>query len=241
MGYYENPVTGTKFRENGQNPGEMSGASISIDDLVNAETAKAAIEKALEADCTYFGGDWKEISATTQPQEGYYKVALVLAPGIDYHWYRQLPNGQWGHKPSTATARNTDFSDQIIYMPNSCDRDGTDYNFPNYTKFIGWYEIRTPTKTTASVSMATEDEVVEAVYEINNDLTMDSIRALSVGTNYESAMEVLGAAHSYYGSGMIGNVYELVDGTKVIVYFRQGAIDQIRTMPINGTYEVIVG
>lgn len=241
LGYYVNPVTGKKFRWNGQNPGEMSGDAISMNDLVDVDTAKAAIEEALEADCAYFGGDWKEISASTQPREGYYKVALVLSPGIDYHWYRQLPNGQWGHKPSTETARKTDFSNYIIYMPNSCDRDGTDYNIPNYTEFIGWYELKTPTTATASVSMATEDEVVEMVYEINNNLTMDSIRALSVGTSYESAMEVLGAAHSYYGSGMIGNVYELVDGTEIIVYFRQGAIDQIRTMPINGTYEVIVG
>lgn len=241
LGYYVNPVTGRKFRVNGQNPGEMSGDEISITDLVDVETAKEAIETALDADCEYFGGDWREISATTQPRDGYYKVALVLSPGNDYHWYRQLPNGQWGHKPSIETARKTDFSNYIIYMPNSCDRDGTAYNIPNYTEFIGWYELKTPTNATASASMATIDEGDEPVYSINNNLTMDLITTLSVGTSYESAMEVLGAAHSYYGSGMIGNVYELVDGTQIIVYFRQGEIEQIRTMPMNGTYEIIVG
>ena len=29
---------------------------------------------------------------------GFYKVALVVAPGLDYHWYRQDPDGYWSHK-----------------------------------------------------------------------------------------------------------------------------------------------
>lgn len=39
---------------------------------------------------------------------------------------------------------------------------------------------------------------------------------------------------------MIGNVYELIDGTEIIVYFSNGYIDQIRTVPVNGEYEIIV-
>lgn len=28
-------------------------------------------------------------------------VALVIAPGIDYHWYKQDSDGYWSHKPET--------------------------------------------------------------------------------------------------------------------------------------------
>ena len=29
-------------------------------------------------------------------------VTLVVAPGIDYHWYRKVRNGHWTHKPGGA-------------------------------------------------------------------------------------------------------------------------------------------
>ena len=240
LGYYLNPVTGSKFRWNGQNPGEMSGDAITMEDLVDADTAKAAIEAALTADCNYFGGDWAEITSSAQPRAGYYKVALVLDPEDDYHWYRQLPNGQWGHKPGTTTAKKTDCSNYIIYYPNSCDRDGSDDGAPNYTEFLGWYEIKTPTSATATASLNIQDETLEITYPVKYDLTMDIIKELTCATSYESAMTILGDAHRYYGSGMIGNVYELLDGTEIIVYFSNGYIDQIRTVPENGEYEIII-
>jgi len=36
------------------------------------------------------------------------RVALVIWPGRDYHWYRLHSNGFWGHKPGGTAARNTD-------------------------------------------------------------------------------------------------------------------------------------
>lgn len=36
---------------------------------------------------------------------------------------------------------------------------------------------------------------------------------------YDVTTTILGDAHRYYGSGMIGNVYELFDGTEIIVCF----------------------
>lgn len=204
LGYYVNPVTGSKFRWNGQNPGEMSGNAISMEDLVDADTAKAAIETALTADCNYFGGDWAEITSSAQPRAGYYKVALVLDPEDDYHWYRQLPNGQWGHKPGTTTAKNTDCSNYIIYYPNSCDRDGSGDGAPNYTEFLGWYEIKTPTSATATASSDVQDGTLEVTYPVKYNLTMDMIKELTRATSYEVAMTILGDAHRYYGSGTTG-------------------------------------
>ena len=69
---------------------------------------------------------------------------------------------------------------------------------------------------------------------------MDIIKELTCATSYESAMTILGDAHRYYGSGMIGTVYELLDGTEIIVYFSNGYIDQIRPVPEIGVYEIII-
>ena len=77
---------------------------------------------------------------------------------------------------------------------------------------------------------------------IYTDITMDTVKTLYVGMSYEDSIEVLGAPHSYYGSGRVGHVYKLADGTEIIIYYKSGAIEEIRTMPtVDGTYKVIVG
>lgn len=62
--------------------------------------------------------------------QGWY-VALVIWPGIDYHWYRQDDNGCWSHKPGRTAARNTDNSGNQITDPQTCDR-GPYVNFCTY-------------------------------------------------------------------------------------------------------------
>lgn len=56
------------------------------------------------------------------------RVALVIWPGWDYHWYRKHSNGFWGHKPGGTPARNTDNSNRVIdgttLTPANCDRGG---------------------------------------------------------------------------------------------------------------------
>lgn len=41
-------------------------------------------------------------------------VALVIWPGMDYHWYRKHSQGFWGHKPGQTAARNVDSLNRII-------------------------------------------------------------------------------------------------------------------------------
>ncbi len=53
--------------------------------------------------------------------QGWY-VALVIWPGVDYHWYRQDQNGCWSHKPGQTAVINTDNSGQRITDPRTCDR-----------------------------------------------------------------------------------------------------------------------
>jgi hypothetical protein len=64
------------------------------------------------------------------PGHGWY-VALVIWPGVDYHWYRQDKVGCWSHKPGSTPARNTDNSGKPITDPKICDR-GPYKNFCTY-------------------------------------------------------------------------------------------------------------
>ena len=61
---------------------------------------KSAIEKAVKADGPYLGSG-REITNSSKnatPGKNQYKVALVIAPNSDYHWYVQNKNGYWSHK-----------------------------------------------------------------------------------------------------------------------------------------------
>jgi hypothetical protein len=59
-------------------------------------------------------------------------MALVIDPGVDYHWYRHQRGGSWGHKPGKTAARNVDNSNVLIVNPETCDRDG-------YANFCGYF------------------------------------------------------------------------------------------------------
>jgi hypothetical protein len=55
------------------------------------------------------------------PDEGHL-VALVIAPGIDFHWYRKGRNGYWSHKPGSTPVINVDNSTNLIADPRTADR-----------------------------------------------------------------------------------------------------------------------
>ena len=55
------------------------------------------------------------------PKEGHL-VALVIAPGSDFHWYRKGRNGYWSHKPGGTQVTNRDNSGALIPDPRTADR-----------------------------------------------------------------------------------------------------------------------
>jgi len=61
-------------------------------------------------------------------------VALVVAPGFDYHWYRLQREGFWGHKPGGTAARNYDNNGVVIINPETCAR-------APYTNFCGYFYV----------------------------------------------------------------------------------------------------
>ncbi len=85
---------------------------------------------------------FESISKSTKCSEGCYKVALVIAPNQDYHWYRQNSDGTWSHKPGNGYVIKTDYQSQVIYDPQYCDRR---YNYGgtviNYSVFCGFYQV----------------------------------------------------------------------------------------------------
>jgi hypothetical protein len=59
-------------------------------------------------------------------------MALVVAPGQDYHWYRWQQEGFWGHKPGGTAAKNTDNNGNVVMNPETCVR-------APYTDFCGYF------------------------------------------------------------------------------------------------------
>ena len=65
------------------------------------------------------------------PKEGHL-VALVIWPGVDFHWYRKGRNGLWSHKPGPTQVRNIDNSGHVIHDPRTADRGG----YVNFCSFM---------------------------------------------------------------------------------------------------------
>ncbi len=49
-------------------------------------------------------------------------VALVIWPGVDFHWYRKGPDGNWSHKPGSTAATLLDNAGQPITDPRTASR-----------------------------------------------------------------------------------------------------------------------
>lgn len=83
------------------------------------------------------------------PKPGYYPVALVMDPGVDYHWYRLDNNGTWSHKPGHGDATNVDASGKPITNPETANRNYSGTSRVNYSQFCGYYYVPASGSTTA--------------------------------------------------------------------------------------------
>lgn len=94
-------------------------------------------------DATTYGFQFNETSKYATCSSGSYKVALVLdlsVPNLDYHWYRQNPDGTWSHKRGSTEVINYDASNNIIVDPEIADRNYTGSGL-NYSIFVGFFEV----------------------------------------------------------------------------------------------------
>jgi hypothetical protein len=91
-------------------PGRAAGAMYTA--LTCASVLPAAVKDALED---------TPAANNKCPAEGHL-VALVIAPGIDFHWYRKGRNGYWTHKPGGTQVTNLDNSGHLITDPRTANR-----------------------------------------------------------------------------------------------------------------------
>lgn len=68
------------------------------------------------------------------------KIALVVDPDEDYHFYRQDSNGLWSHKPGGMPVTNVDALGNLIYDPALANRnyssEGTNLNYDTFCSYM---------------------------------------------------------------------------------------------------------
>ena len=91
-----------------------------------AQPGRASGRMYAQINCAEVGGgavrDGATFSCAPDSQKPRWYMALVIAPGFDYHWYRKATGGIWGHKPGGTAARNVDNAGRIITDPRTANR-----------------------------------------------------------------------------------------------------------------------
>ncbi len=100
--------------------------------------SKSVLISMVNLDANHYNFKFEPIGKYEQCDPGFYKVALVVDPGNDYHWYRQNYDGTWSHKPGGTKVTNLDNSRQVIYDPETCNRNN---GYLNYSEFYGFYQV----------------------------------------------------------------------------------------------------
>lgn len=115
-------------------PGQLAGS-------VYDSLTESSIYNAVVKDGPYLGNGRtiRRSNASESVGAKEYKVALVIAPNKDYHWYVLNSNGYWSHKRGQTEVTNVDASGKKITNPKTCDR-----NYGgglNYSTFCNYYII----------------------------------------------------------------------------------------------------
>lgn len=115
-------------------PGQLAGS-------VYDSLTESSIYNAVVKDGPYLGDgrSIRRLTANDSVGANEYKVALVIAPNKDYHWYVLNDNGYWSHKRGHGKVTNVDASGKKITNPQTCDRD---YGGGlNYSTFCNYYIV----------------------------------------------------------------------------------------------------
>ena len=104
-------------------PGRYGGAQATVIQCTNV-TAGAIADGLIQT------------TATGTCPNGTDKIAMVVDPGHDYHWYRQGSDGMWSHKPGGGQATNLDNSSNTISNPETANRCGSGLC---YSQFCGYF------------------------------------------------------------------------------------------------------
>lgn len=200
------------------NPGITEGYYIA-----KSEITKDKITDYIELDAENFGFLFESCSSTSTCPVGSYKIALVVDPSTDYHWYRQNSDGTWSHKPGAGAVTLLDASGEIIYDPATADRN---YGATlNYTDFVGYYFI-TPlnnmySATQAAAASYDTNAYLYVEYQVDKQVLPDSGTAHLVheGMSYSQVTELLGLPQQQRTFGLLVVEYALADGSFLVVEY----------------------
>jgi hypothetical protein len=108
-----------KIRSSFAQPGRGSGQVFTAFSCANVQDASRR------------DGQVRVSSVSSTPAQGHF-IALVMWPGVDYHWYRRDSSGTWSEKRGETPCKNRDESGRIINDPQTCDRGA-------YTEFCAYF------------------------------------------------------------------------------------------------------
>ena len=121
-------------RQRFHQPGALNGDRFAL----NSESRRtcAVVEKLQKADVP----DMERTTFHGKCPAGKSKIALVVDPGEDYHYYRQDADGMWSQKDGSNKVKRFDALKRPIFNPETAARDYRWQNSDlNYEDFCGFY------------------------------------------------------------------------------------------------------
>lgn len=198
-------------------PGMSEGITYSSSSI----TASLIVD-CVEIDAENYNFLFEACSKNDQPDVGTYKVALVVDPGSDYHWYRQNSDGTWSHKRGNTDVTNYDASGNIILDPATADRNySTDLN---YTVFVGYYFV-TPLNnyyylipdSGLTRSGPVEEQQCIAFDKNTPELpTLAEVRLITTGMSYSEVTELIGLPQEQTTFGLTVVKYNIAESNSYL-------------------------
>ena len=197
-----------------QQPGQYAGNTIYQSDITTAgDLIVNAVEDDFDEYNSYNNADlvFIEIDKYDRCPTGSYKVALVVNPGVDYHWYRQDADGYWSHKQGGNAISRYDNSNNLIIDPEIADRGG-------YSEFIGFYAVM-PWNDYYTSRMLTPG--IESLETETNTVVVNTelVQQITVGMTFEEVKTILGSSGVNVGSGFIIYQYELTNNQTAYINY----------------------
>ena len=195
-------------------PGQAAGYELTSN-MITAMTVKSFVE----ADAEVLGFTFSPISKYDVCTGNTYKVALVVANGVDYHWYRENPDKTWSHKPGRTAVTKLDASSHVIYDPEVANRN---YQYANYSTFVGYFAV-TPLNnmysgSQQSVGLPDHFQQIEFSTKSTSPIQKANSVNISKGMTYSAITEEIGLPQRMLTFGLMVVEYDLSDTSIVVEY-----------------------
>ena len=131
---------------NNPSPSPINAYGIDHNMIEDYTTNPDVITTCVELESKKLGFYFKKLNGKNDPIEnGHYKVALALADGSDYHWYRQNPDGTWSQKSGGDDVNPGDYDGNFILDPENINNPTALFHGRNdyfcYSHFVGYFEV----------------------------------------------------------------------------------------------------